>query len=231
MIRKNLKVKLKKIDNIYHVSDIHIRLYQRHKEYRYVFERLYNKIKENVTNSIIYVGGDIAHAKTDMSPELVQMISNFLFSLAEIAPTVVITGNHDCNLNNSDRLDALTPIIDSINHKQLFYLKESGIYTMANIDFIVYSVFDTPDNYISPDESNNEIKICLYHGIIDGSIMGTGMKISADKVNLSTFNGFDLVPAGDVHKYQSLQKYSYEEKEIDEAQLSKFIKKGWKVLK
>ena len=32
------------IDYIYHISDIHIRLYQRMKEYQYCFDRLYEMI-------------------------------------------------------------------------------------------------------------------------------------------------------------------------------------------
>jgi hypothetical protein len=60
----------------------------------------------------------------------------------------------------------------------------------------------------------------IIYFIIDGSMMDTGLKLSTDKVNLSTFSGFDMVPAGDVHKLQSLQKYSYEEKEIDEEERS-----------
>ena len=106
-----VKVPFKKIKTIHHLSDIHIRNLKRHTEYREVFQKVYDRIKKNSKDSVIYVGGDIAHAKLDMSPELVDLISEFLQNLADIAPTIVIAGNHDCNLNNLHRLDVLQPIV------------------------------------------------------------------------------------------------------------------------
>ena len=38
------------IDKIFHVSDVHIRNYIRHKEYNEVFERLYDLIKKKKTD-------------------------------------------------------------------------------------------------------------------------------------------------------------------------------------
>ena len=129
MITKH-EVGIDMIDKIYHIADVHVRNVKRHKEYRSVFQRLYHFIKKDKTdNSVIYVAGDIVHAKTDMSPELVDLVQDFFKSLADLAPTIVIIGNHDCNLNNSYRLDALTPIITALQHKNLFYFKESGLYT------------------------------------------------------------------------------------------------------
>ena len=43
---------------------------KRHKEYEQVFEGLYKEVKKNPKNAISYIGGDIAHSKTEMSPEL-----------------------------------------------------------------------------------------------------------------------------------------------------------------
>ena len=46
--------------------------------------------------------------KTDMSPELIQMLSDLFVNLEDICPTILIAGNHDCNLNNRSRLDVLS---------------------------------------------------------------------------------------------------------------------------
>jgi len=92
-----------KVDKILHVADIHIRNFKRHKEYRQVFRKLYKDARLLPKNSLIYVAGDIVHTKTDISPELVELTSEFFRKLADIRPTVVITGNHDANLNNSSR--------------------------------------------------------------------------------------------------------------------------------
>ena len=75
---RTIDIGIDKIDKIYHIADVHVRNVKRHKEYRLVFKRLYSYIKKTKTdNSVIYVAGDIVHAKTDMSPELVAVVSDF----------------------------------------------------------------------------------------------------------------------------------------------------------
>ena len=51
-----------------HLADTHIRNLKYHKEYRVVFERLYEKLKQEKPDYIIHCG-DIAHTKTQISPE------------------------------------------------------------------------------------------------------------------------------------------------------------------
>ena len=116
-----------------HLADTHIRNLKYHKEYRIVFERLYAKLREEKPDYIVHCG-DIAHTKTQISPEFVEMCTDFLRNLADIAPTYVILGNHDGNLKNSSRQDALTPIAKALDHKDLFLLKKSG-ETRLNDDF------------------------------------------------------------------------------------------------
>ena len=44
-------------------------------------------------------------------------------------PLVIIPGNHDVNMNNKERLDALTPIIaDLPKSNPIYYFLESGVY-------------------------------------------------------------------------------------------------------
>ena len=84
---------MKQIKKIFHIADVHIRNLKRHKEYTEVFNRLYDYIKsEKDENSIIVLAGDIVHAKTDMTPEVVDMTQNFLKSLSDILPTILISG-------------------------------------------------------------------------------------------------------------------------------------------
>ena len=86
MINKKVKVPFRKLKHIHHISDIQIRNLKRHKEYNEVFERTYEEIRKNKDNSVVYIGGDIAHSKTDMSPELIQMLSDLFVNLADICP-------------------------------------------------------------------------------------------------------------------------------------------------
>ena len=130
---QKLNVKFDKLKYIHHISDIQIRNLKRHTEYEEVFERTYKEIEKNKDNAVVYIGGDIAHSKTDMSPELVDQLSRLFKNLSDICPTIIIAGNHDCNLNNLSRLDVLTPIVNNLNHPNLHYLKDSGVYKLSLI--------------------------------------------------------------------------------------------------
>ena len=205
MKRTKVDIPLKKIKYIHHISDVHIRNLKRHAEYEQVFERLYEKIKQNREDSIIYIGGDIAHSKTDMSPELVDQTSRFLKSLSEICPTIVITGNHDCNLNNLNRLDVLTPIINNLNLPNLHYLKRSGVYDIADMSFVVWDVWEDEEDYIKASDFEADTKVVLYHGTVDRSKTDVGFSLPG-KVTIDYFDGYDLGLIGDIHKRQYLDK-------------------------
>jgi DNA repair exonuclease SbcCD nuclease subunit len=43
------------------------------------------------------------------------------------------------------------------------------------------------------------------------------------------FNGFDMVLMGDIHRRQVLQEYGEEYIEVDESEVSEFLKKGWQI--
>ena len=80
---KKIDIGFDNIDTIIHIADVHIRNLKRHKEYRQVFRKLYKDLSSRnlPKNSIIYLAGDIVHAKTEMSPELIQMVSDLFTNL------------------------------------------------------------------------------------------------------------------------------------------------------
>ena len=126
MIEQSIvKVPFRKLKHIHHISDIQIRNLKRHKEYEEVFERTYEEVRKNKDNAVAYIGGDIAHSKTEMSPELIDQLSRLFKNLADICPTIIIAGNHDCNLNNLNRMDCLTPIVENfMNHNiDVYFVK------------------------------------------------------------------------------------------------------------
>ena len=195
-----------KLETVLHIADIHIRNYQRHKEYRKVFKQLYKEVDRLPTNSIVYVGGDIVHSKTDISPELIEVTCEFLKNLADRRHTIVITGNHDANLNNSSRLDSLSPMIESLNHPQLHYLKDSEVHEIANVHFAIFSIFDDPKTFIKSKSFDAETKVALFHGAIDMSYTDAGYKVESDDLKVSMFDGYDMVMLGDIHKRQFYDK-------------------------
>jgi predicted MPP superfamily phosphohydrolase len=66
----------------------------------------------------------------------------FLRKLEEIAPVVLIAGNHDLLENNKDRMDSLTPMVQFLPDKEINYFKESKCYLDNNIVWCVYSIFE-----------------------------------------------------------------------------------------
>ena len=205
-----IEVPFETLEELEHVSDIHIRLFKRHEEYRASFAAFYEKLRQNkVKNRAIVVAGDILHAKTDMSPEMVELASEFLRNLADIAPTLVIAGNHDLNLSNMNRLDSLTPIIKNLNHPNLHYLKHSDVYQIADVDIAVFSILDEREQWPSVHDCRKKVKkVALYHGPVHGAQTDIKYVITNRHVDNSTFDGFDMVLLGDIHKYQVLQERS-----------------------
>ena len=187
-----------------HISDTHIKNLKYHYEYRVVFEQLYQTLREQKVDYIIHCG-DIAHTKTQISPEFVEMCSDFFRSLATIAPTYIILGNHDGNLKNSSRQDALTPIVDALDLQHLHLLKNSG---ETNIDdkfcLNVLSVFDR-DNWTKPTNPD-KINIALYHGSIRNCKTDMNWVMKNGEDTLSIFDDHDFSMLGDIHRRQFLDE-------------------------
>ena len=181
-----------------HIADTHIRNLKYHYEYKAVFEQLYEKLREEKVDYIIHCG-DIAHTKTQISPEFVEMCATFLDTLSDIAPTYVILGNHDGNLRNSSRQDAITPIVTALGKPNLYLLKGSGETELkGGFTLNVLSVFDT-DNWQEPTDPNR-INIALYHGSISGIKTDTGWTMEHGENDITIFNNFDYGFLGDIHK-------------------------------
>ena len=197
--------KLTTIQKIIHLADIHIRLYKRHAEYQEVFENLYTSLKEqDLNNTAIVIVGDIVHSKTDMSPEMIKVASQFLKNMADLATTIIIAGNHDLSISNPNRLDALTPLVENLKHKNLYYFKDSGIYQFADVQFGVHSIIGPPSEWPAP-ENMKGTKIGLYHGPIHNAKTEAGFSIT-NKITLDSFKHYDMVMLGDIHLTQFLQE-------------------------
>jgi DNA repair exonuclease SbcCD ATPase subunit len=194
-----------KLKKIFHVSDIHIRNIKRHKEYRLVFDKMFEEIRKRGTdNSIIYLAGDIAHAKLEMSPELIKEISWLFTECSKHCPTILIAGNHDCNMNNTDRLDVLTPIVDALNLPNFYYLKDTQVWNYGGVGFGVFSIFDNKDNWPKADDIDTKTKIALFHGPVDHSQTDVGYVVSSRHFTVDMFDGYDLALLGDIHKRQEM---------------------------
>ena len=201
-----LSINIPKIEKIFHISDIHIRLYNRQKEYQDVFLKLYDYIKQNSSNTeIIIITGDLLHSKNNLSPESILVTQHFLINLAAIAPTFLIAGNHDAMLTNQQREDSITAIVQNIRIPNFFYLRNSGVYLAANVAIAVCSILDNQwiraESFQPPARIQH--KIALYHGGVGIVDTGVGHRLRGEKL-ISDFDGYDFTLLGDIHKYQWL---------------------------
>lgn len=230
---EKLDIGIDRIDQILHVADVHIRLTKRHDEYREAFQKVYDDVDKLSQNAIVAVLGDLCHSKVDLSPEAVQLSSEFLRNLADRRPTVLVAGNHDCLLTNKTRLDSLSPIVDNLKHDHLFYLKESKLYGAANVLFNNYSVFDEPTSYIKVKNVTKRLlrefdtTIALFHGPVHGAMTDIGYEINNRSVTSETFEGHDIVLLGDIHKSQTL----HIEKTVTQSEIGDYMKSGeWEIV-
>jgi DNA repair exonuclease SbcCD ATPase subunit/DNA repair exonuclease SbcCD nuclease subunit len=183
---------------IAHISDTHIRNLKFHKQYRVAFEDMYKKLKKLKPDYIVHTG-DIAHRKTDISPELVEMTTDFFRGLTAVAPTHIILGNHDGNLRNDNRQDAITPIVEAMEDSNLFLHKFSGeVKLKKNITLNVLSVFDK-ENWIVTPTNDKRINIALYHGSVSGCKTDTGFMLEHG-IDISILSEHDYAMLGDIHK-------------------------------
>ena len=209
-----LSCSVKEFTNIFHIADVHIRLTKRHDEYNEVFQKIYKAIEKTPESTVVAVLGDLFHSKSDLSPECVKTASDFLQNLADRRPTVLIAGNHDATLANKNRLDSLTPIVDALNHENLFYLKESGIFILGDILFNHFSIFDDHEKYVKfkdiPKNYLNETRynVVLFHGAVNDAITDVGYKVSNRTITNELFDGHQIALLGDIHRYQILQQYN-----------------------
>ena len=187
---------------IAHVSDTHIRNLKYHDDYRAVFKQLYQTLRKEQPDYIVHCG-DLAHTKTQLSPEYFDLASEFLDNLGNIAPLIVILGNHDGNLKNESREDAVSPIVKALNNPNITLLKDSGEYSpVKGLTFNVLSVFDR-DNWLKPS-TPSDINIALYHGSISGCLTASGWAMDMGDDTGSIFKDHDYAMLGDIHRTQSL---------------------------
>ena len=191
---------------IAHLSDIHIRKTRRHEEYRIVLDNLLLSLESLAIDRIV-IAGDLLHNKTDLSPEAVQLAGEYLNVLSDVAPIDLILGNHDCVINQHNRLDSLSPIIRLLQEKgkPIRLYTDSGLESIT--DDLVYGIFAQQDSKdwwpIEFDREEGKKYVALFHGALDGSRTSASYQIESD-VDKSIFRNYDFGMLGDVHSRQPM---------------------------
>lgn len=202
-----------KIKKIVHLADIHIRTFRMHNEYNESFELLYSSLKEELKeydyNEVrIVIVGDLVHQKITISNEQLMLSCDFLHNLSEIAPVIIVAGNHDLLENNKDRLDSITPIIQLLKNDKIKYYKESECYLDENVVWCNYSIFEEnkrPNIEAGRELYGDKTYIGLFHGALIGAKTDIGYEFEHGTA-LEHFEGCDMVLLGDIHK---IQEFNY----------------------
>lgn len=190
------------IKKIVHFSDLHIRLYKDHDLYRSILESAIEQWKVLSPDRFVFTG-DLVHSKNQMTPELIEFVAWILTECANISKTIIIPGNHDFLTSNIERLDALTPIINSLNNSNIVYYKDRGVYEDDNVSWCVYSQYQ---GNIPPDISEARgIKVGLFHGPIVGLKTDLGFEFGEEAYDIEKFDGLETVLCGDIHKRAEFQ--------------------------
>ena len=202
---------------ICHIADVHYRGLSRHQEYREVFNALIDEVREKNIDHI-FIGGDLFHTKTTgISPEFIQEFTWLLTAMSQVAQVHMTLGNHDGNLVNMSRQDAITPIVEAMNNPRVHLYKKSGVYNFApGYNFCVFSLFEE-DGWKDVKPVEGEVNIACYHGSVWGARTETDWLLR-DGLPVEHFTDYDLVMLGDIHRFQYLG-YRDVELEIDENEL------------
>ena len=183
------KERKSKIKQIIHISDIHIRHgdieHSRYEEYRHVFTNFVAEIAclECVLNHevLFVITGNIFHGKGKLDTPAIKLYFELMDRLLSFGSVIMICGNHEYRKDDLAHPDMLETMIIPYNklHSQsqnehqnkLVYLKDTGYYVIEHIGFGVKSITSNANEmFPTPDASNVDAKIALYHGSIDTSV-------------------------------------------------------------
>ena len=111
----------------------------------------------------------------------------------------MILGNHDCNVKNSSRLDAITPITEALEDSNIHFHKHTKEVDLGeNIVLNVLSILDQ-DKW-SPPSDPSKTNLALYHGAVAGSKTDTGWIMEHGEIDIDFLENFDYGLLGDIHR-------------------------------
>jgi predicted phosphodiesterase len=213
---------------IFHIGDVHVFFSKKFEAHDYVFQEFYKEI-ENEKPELIVAVGDLLDSKTKLSPEQFLLARTFLLNIASYCPVIIILGNHDLNLQNKDRLDSISPIVQSLENQTknpIHYLKHSGIYDLYDIKWAVWSCLDDQQ---APEISrtDSDYIVGLYHGSVKGCVGDNGFVLS-EGIDVDEFKDCNIVMMADIHAQSGFRPETVEI-EIEEEELQKYLDEGWEI--
>lgn len=171
--------------------------------------------EESPDNVRIVVAGDILHNKLGITNESLLCAHWFFSEMDKLCKTYIVIGNHDFLMDNTSRVDSITPLFEIGTYRQVFFMDKelgykSGILEDDNVAWCLYSSFsgfETPD--IAMYKETHKNKDIVYAGIIHGDVNGaitTTNRVTENGLDPGVFSECDFVIAGHIHKRQAIKK-------------------------
>lgn len=223
------------IKTIAHLADIHVfKSLDRHDEIRKVLNQVYTNLEKQKPDRIVVVG-DTYNDYIDLEGEALILIGEMLNRFSLIAPVIITRGNHEIRKKNRSRIDTVQTLTDLLQNPKITYYNKSGFYPDDNVMWAVWDHVDHRYNGINTwrdiphVKDKNKTYIDLYHDEINGCVYHTGYSPSKKQFpSPSDFKG-DYGLFGDIHIRQFFN-FKEVELEIDEEDLDKYLKDGWKII-
>lgn len=198
------------VKKIIHTADLHLkRDPQYHKQF-YSFEKHFlSSIEVKLSDveyeeGLIVIVGDLYHDKDKQSHRCDIILYRFLESCLNIAPVLVIPGNHDF-LNKEDDLFLMEKVVLMLDNKNLYFSKKSESFEYQNIFFHHFSNLEdsTPPKNMKKiiDDNPDYIHIGLYHDPLR-NCQSFGYVFDQYDKDVTMFNGLDHAMLGDIHEFQ-----------------------------
>jgi DNA repair exonuclease SbcCD ATPase subunit/DNA repair exonuclease SbcCD nuclease subunit len=194
-----------------HLADIHIQD-RRRDEYDAVIKSLYASLRAEAP-ALIVLAGDVFDSKTKASAHNMSDVANFLTGLVEIAPVVLIPGNHDTNVATPGALDMLTPIVADNRHLQpprLTFWRNSGVYAAHGILWTVVATDGEKPSLAETEAAALQHGlqaspwVCLFHEEVNGALFPTGLVMREYKLSARDFDPYDAALGGHIHLRQQI---------------------------
>lgn len=189
---------------IAHFADTHIHNLKEHENYYYVFEKIYKSLRDLNVDYIVHAG-DVVNNKVSITPELVVAVKDFFERLSDIAPVIVVLGNHDGLVNNKDRIDTVSAIVGAIKKNNITVLRDTATIPLSEDIFLhSLSIYSNTKPWEELKIDTKKINIGVFHGTVGNVMLDTGFYLEGEP--LEKFCLFDFMMLGHIHRMQYLDK-------------------------
>ena len=217
------------VTHIIHIADIHVRTgdkkVSRSIEYEYVFNKFVSNIKKldciKNNTALIIIAGDLFHNKGKFETEGTTILFEFINNLLNLAPVIIIAGNHDFRQEDPTYTDTIDMLVRPYKYTStkypIHYLKQTATYRWNNLCIGMCSVKETLRTFNTAgivselpqfpkplNDSGIDCNVALFHGSISQSALPNGRTVDSitHGYPLEWFRGYDIAVLGDNHKQQ-----------------------------